>query len=325
MAFVDIPVDQLPTYPGKTPRPEGFDAFWDAGISEMAALDPQVELIPSSFQTPFAECFDMWWTGAGGARIHAKLLRPRTQGTELATPSPAVLMFHGYYGSCGDWQEKLGYVAAGFTVAAMDVRGQGGLSEDPGVITGPTIRGHMLRGIEGPPEGLLFRNVFLDTAQMARIVMAMPGVDETRVGALGGSQGGGLSVACAALEPRVRRVAPAVPFLSDYQQSWELDLSSAGDGYGEIKQYFRNFDPLHQRETEIFTKLGHIDTQHLAQRIRAEVLMSVGLRDVTCPPSTIYAVFNKITSKKEIVVYPDFGHEPQPGFLDRTFQFMMGL
>ncbi len=325
MAFVDIPVDQLPTYQGKTPRPEGFDAFWDAGISEMGALDPRLELIPASFQTPFAECFDMWWTGVWGARIHAKLLRPRTQGTELATPSPAVLMFHGYYGSSGDWLDKLGYVGAGFTVASMDVRGQGGLSEDLGGITGPTIRGHMLRGIEGPPEGLLFRNVFLDTAQMARLVMAMPEVDETRVGVLGGSQGGGLSVACAALEPRVRRVAPIFPFLSDYQQGWELDLAPISECYGEIKHYFRNFDPLHQREHEVFTKLGYIDVQHLAPRIRAEVLMAVGLRDMTCPPSSTYAVFNKITSPKEMVVYPDFGHEHLPGFLDRTFLFMMAL
>ena len=48
-------------------------------------------------------------------------------------------MFHGYRGNSGDlprlfwgWTDKLGYAAAGFTVAAMDCRGQGGLSEDSG-------------------------------------------------------------------------------------------------------------------------------------------------------------------------------------------------
>ena len=49
---------------------------------------------------------------------------------------PAVLMFHGYSGSSGDWSDKLGYVALGYTVAALDRRGQGGLSEDSGHVQG---------------------------------------------------------------------------------------------------------------------------------------------------------------------------------------------
>jgi cephalosporin-C deacetylase len=57
----------------------------------------------------------------------------------------------------------------------------------------------------------LFRQIFLDTAQLARIVMDMPEVDENRVGAMGGSQGGGLTLACAALEPRIKKAAPVYP------------------------------------------------------------------------------------------------------------------
>src|SRR5206468_10960218 len=82
-----------------------------------------------------------------------------------------------------------------------------------------------------------------------------------RVGATGGSQGGGLTLACAALEPRIKRAAPVYPFLCDYQRVWEMDL--AVGAYEELKQYFRLFDPLHEREKEIFTRLGYIDNQHL--------------------------------------------------------------
>lgn len=325
MTFVDIPVEELPRYQGKNPKPADFDGFWDRGLAGMRALDPQLELVPAEFQAPFAECFDMWWTGMGGARVHAKLLRPRGVAAAGAKPGPAVLMFHGYYGNCGDWQDKLGYVAAGFTVAALDVRGQGGLSEDPGGVVGQTLRGQIMRGIDGPPERMFFRNVFLDAAQMAGLVMAMPWVDPERVGAQGGSQGGALTLACAALEPRVSRAAPAFPFLCDFRQAWELDIAPNMDGYGEIKHYFRQFDPLHQREDEVFTKLGHIDIQHLAPRIRARVMMAVALRDVTCPPSTQYAAYNRITAEKSLVIYPDFVHEALPGLLDRMYQFMLGM
>lgn len=63
---------------------------------------------------------------------------------------------------------------------------------------------------------------------------------------------------------------------------------------------------------EVFTKLGYIDNQHLAHRIRAEVMMFTGLMDTICPPSSQFAAYNKITSKKQVVIYPDFAHEGYP-------------
>src|SRR5207253_11024084 len=141
----------------------------------------------------------------------------------------------------------------GFSVAALDVRGQGGLSEDVGGIRGNTLRGHIIRGLNDAPDKLLFRNVFLDTAQVARILMAMPEVDADRVGATGGSQGGGLTLACAALEPRVKKAAAVFPFLCDYLRVWEMDLDVAA--YEEIRTFFRMFDPLHERKDDLFTRL----------------------------------------------------------------------
>src|SRR5690606_5316127 len=129
--------------------------------------------------------------GVRGARIYAKYLRPKKPA---AKPHPAVVIFHGYSGSSGDWQDKLSWVSAGYAVAALDVRGQGGRSEDAGGVKGTTHRGHIIRGLDDHPDNLLFRHVFLDTAQLAGIVMSFDEVDENRVGALGGSQGGALTL-----------------------------------------------------------------------------------------------------------------------------------
>jgi len=315
----DMPLEQLKTYQGRNPRPHDFDAFWDRSLAEMRALNPQVELRPAPFQTPFAECLDLFFRGVGDARIHAKLLRPR----KAPAPHPALLMFHGYAGHSGDWSDKLSYVALGYTVAALDCRGQAGLSEDRGGVIGQTLRGHIIRGLDGPADKLLFRQIFLDTAQLAGIVLEMPDVDPKRVGATGGSQGGGLTLACASLEPRIARAAPVFPFLSDYQRVWEID--QAKDSYIELQQYFRQFDPLHEREQEVFTRLGYVDVQHLCQRIRGEVFMGVGLMDTVCPPSTQFAAYNKIQARKSLTIYPDFGHESLPGHPDRIYQFMAAL
>jgi cephalosporin-C deacetylase len=205
----------------------------------------------------------------------------------------------------------------------MDCRGQGGLSQDNGAVDGWTLRGQIVRGVEDAPEKLYYRQVFLDTAVLARIIMDMPDVDENRVGAMGGSQGGGLTLACAALEPRLKLAAPIHPFLTDYRRVWDIDQIQGA--YNELQEWFRRRDPRHEREAEFFTQLGYIDVQHLAPRIRAEVLMSTGLMDTTCPPSTQFAAYNKIQSPKSVTFYPDFGHENLPGHADAVFQFMQRL
>lgn len=317
MPMLDLPLDQLRSYQGINPRPADHDAYWDRALAEMRDVDPRVELVPADFKAPFAECYSLFFTGVGGARIHAKYLRPRVPD---GGKRPAVLQFHGYTGNSGDWADKLAYVAAGYSVFALDCRGQGGLSEDNGGTGGNTLHGHIIRGLDDGPEALLFRKVFLDAAQLAGIAMAMPEVDPSRVAATGYSQGGALTLACAALEPRIARAAPVYPFLCDYRRVWELDL--AKDAYQDIRDYFRLFDPTHARAETVFETLGYIDVQHLTARIRGEVLMTTCLMDEICPPSTQFAAYNKIRSPKDMIVYPDYGHEFLPGCDDAIYSFI---
>lgn len=317
----DYSIEQLQTYQGINPRPADFDQYWDAAVAEMYAVNPCVSLELADFQVPGVECFHLYFTGVGGARVHVKFLRPQ----KVSSHCPAVLIFHGYSSDSNDWSSKLSFVSQGFVVAALDTRGQGGLSEDRGGVVGNTLHGHIIRGLDdaisGRPEKLLYRQNFLDTAQLAKILMEMPEVDASRVYATGWSQGGGLTVACAALEPRIRKAAPVYPFLSDYKRVWDMD--QAENAYGELKEYFRHFDPQHAREDAIFEKLGYIDIQNLAPRIKADVLWGTGLMDTICPPSSQFAAYNKISAKKNMAIFPDFGHEELPGLNDQILQFFL--
>jgi len=320
MPMLDMPLEKLREYQGINPRPVDFDEYWDRALAEMKAIDPQLELIRADFQAPGVVCQDMYFTGAGGVRVHANFVRPEKPNGK----HPAVVMFHGYTGQAPDFLALLPYAYAGFYIAALDVRGQGGLSQDSSSKYGPTVYGHIVNGLHDPdPNNLFFRNVFLDTAQLAGIIMDMDEVDETRVAATGGSQGGALTLACASLEPRIAFAAPVYPWLCDYKRVWEMDLDVGA--YQGLKDYFRHFDPRHEHEEAIFTKLGYIDLQFLTPRIKAKVLMGTGLMDNICPPSTQFAAFNKITSEKDVVIYPDFGHEWFPGFDMYIHQQIMKL
>ena len=305
MPIVDMPLEELRVYKGCNPRPRDFDEFWDKSVAEMEEQMNKLDLVieKSDFEAPNVECYDMYFNGTRNGRVYSKLLKPKNAKGKL----PAVLLFHGYTGAGPEFAHCLGLAGQGYVVAAMDCRGQGGRSYDLNPVKGNTFRGHIIRGIDDIPENMYFRNVYLDTAILARIVMGLDYVDETRVCSRGGSQGGALTLACAALTPMLKLAVADYPFLCDYKRVWEMDIPTSP--YIEIRDYFRAFDPNHQREEEIFTRLGYIDIQYLAPRIKAEVLMQTGLMDNVCPPSTQFAAYNKISSKKSVLIYHDFGHE----------------
>ena len=319
MPLIDMPLDKLKVYQGRNPRPADFDEFWDRSLAEMNSIDPEADFAPYAFASNIADCFELRFKSTKNAIIYAKFARPKN----ITGKIPAVLNFHGLSGSGMSWSSMMGYVSQGYCIASLDCRGQGGLSQDVGGALGTTFTTPFVRGLDGEPEGLLCRDLFLDTAMLARIIMALDYVDETRIGVFGGSQGGALTIACAALVPEIKLCAPTYPYLSDYKRVWDMDLDKGA--YEGLRYYFRHFDPTHARENEIFEKLGYIDIQFLAPRIRAKVLMQTGLLDTTCPPSSQFAAYNKITSEKDVIIYPDYGHEGIKGSDDATFSFLAQL
>jgi len=320
MPMLDFQLKELQAYQGSSPRPRDFEDYWERALRELDDAGTDYTLEPAEFSAPGVLCHYLYFTGVGGARVCCKFLCSENATGKI----PGIAMFHGYSTSSGGWVDKLPYAYAGHAVLAMDVRGQMGRSRDNLSVHGNTLRGHIIRGLGGnDPDGLFFRNVFLDTAQVARILMGMDFVDETRVGATGWSQGGALTLACAALEPRVKRNAPVYPFLSDYRRTWEMDLLK--DAYEELSYYIRNTDPRQRRMDAMFETLGYIDVANLAPRIKGETYMFITLMDSVCPPSTQFAAYNRITAAKSCEIYPNHGHEGLPEAAELIFGFLMGM
>jgi len=274
-------------------------------------------MVPAPFQSKIGKAYDLYFISIKNTRIHCRVMIPTTK-----EKTPALLMFHGYRGTSKDFSAMLPYVSEGYSVFALDCRGQGGFSQDVFDGNGNTIDGHLTRGIvdamNGDKSHIYFRNVFLDTVQLHRCVTSFDFIDKTRIGTTGNSQGGGLAVACAALCPTIKCLAPIHPFLSDYKRVWEINIHKA---YQEIYLYFRHYDPHHLREDEFFQALGYIDIKNMAKWIQAKTFFSTGLQDHTCPPSSTFAVYNNMKCERKMNIFYDFDHENMNGVDDEIFTF----
>ena len=107
-----------------------------------------------------------------------------------------------------------------------------------------------------------------------------------------------------------------VPFLCDIQRAITLAPHSP---YTEIPEFLAENVAL--IDTALNT-LRYVDCALLARRITATTLVSVGLMDDICPPSTVFAAYNEITADKEIVVYPYSGHSVPHAHAERQLRHL---
>lgn len=102
-ALIDMPLEELKRYNGISPRPRDFDDYWDKALKELDMCSLDYTLEKAEFQIPGVECYHLYFTGLGGAKVHCKFLKPSNMTGKI----PAVAMFHGYQGHSGDWFDKL--------------------------------------------------------------------------------------------------------------------------------------------------------------------------------------------------------------------------
>ncbi|HEO4275183.1 TPA: acetylxylan esterase, partial [Streptococcus agalactiae] len=98
------------------------------------------------------------------------------------------------------------------------------------------------------------------------------------------------------------------PFLSDFRRV--LDLGNVSEPYDELFRYFKYSDPFHKTENSVLKTLAYIDVKNFAHRISCPVVLLTALKDDICPPSTQFAIFNRLTSTKKHLLLPDYGHDP---------------
>jgi len=307
--FFDMPLDELRAYLPERNEPSDFDSFWQDSIAQARTRSGEPKLNPIDFGHRTVDTFDLAFGGFDGQPIKGWFIVPHQRSGRL----PCVVEFIGYGGGRAFPADWLLWSSLGYAHLVMDTRGQGS-EGSPGDTpdaepegANPQYPGFLTRGILDP-KTYYYRRLITDAVRAVETARTHPLVDPSKVAVTGASQGGGIALAVAGLDPSVAIAMPDVPFLCNYRRAVEITDSPP---YSELTGYLR----VHRDKVDAaFRTLAYFDGLSFAARAQADSLFSVGLMDDVCPPSTVFAAFNHYAGPKDIRIWPYSQHEAREHF-----------
>ena len=276
-------------------RPADFDEYWQAGLDELAAVDPAPLLtLRLDLSTPEIGVFDVRYSGTGNVRVAAWYTRPT--GEAPTGGWPGLLLIPGYI---SDPVVAKSWSLRGYAVLSVAARGKL-RAMDP---VNPGYPGLLVDTIVDP-YSYTYRAFYLDTVRGFDILAALPEIDPTRIGVHGSSQGGGLGVVVAALRPgAVACLSAGAPYMCGIMDSVRLTYTYP---YQEIREYL-TVHPDHYALVE--RTASYVDALNLAAQVTCPTQVYIGLRDDVCPPETGFALVDALPGEVEFHAYPGAGHD----------------
>ena len=311
MPSIDMPLEQMRVYKPSLYREADFESYWETTVAEAVKQPLNAELIPYDLPLRSLEAYAVRFDGYKGGRIAGWYVRPAERGS-----FPGVCVYHGYSGRAPRPLELVSLAAQGVCVLAMDCRGQNGQSQDAADYSEGHQMGWMTKGIRNPAE-YYFRFVYADAVRALEMLARREEVDAKRIAITGISQGGGLTLAAAALSERPVLALPDIPFLCDFRRA----VAIAPNGpYPEIAAFLKAYPHLYDAA---FRTLSYCDCLNLAPWVKCRTVVLNCLWDDICPPSTIFGAYNQITAEKKIEVYPFHKHEVPYEHGETRFRLIM--
>lgn len=294
------------------PAPDDFDAFWAQKKAQLRAApaEPKLTSVPSG--KAGIECYDLQIAVPGWRPVSAYFARPKDAKPHSL---PAILSVHGAGVRSSGLGSAVGQ-ASGFRALAIDLNANGIPNGKPDAyykeLSEKELKDYNKLGREDR-ETCYFLGMFLRLVRTMDYLTSLPEWDGKNLIVCGSSQGGGQSLAAAGLEPRVTLICAGVPAICDH----------SGKVIGRANGWPRLVPDVEGKpDQKILEVARYFDCVNFAMRAKAEAVLSVGFIDTTCAPSSVYAAYNALPGKKQIITEPLMGHAVSPKFGNAQYKAM---
>lgn len=270
-----------------TEQPTDFHEFWDKAIADARKweLTPTMELMPEKC-TPKVDVYHVSWANSGwGSRMYGTLSVPKAPGKY-----PAVLKLPG--AGVRAYNGEQGHAEKGFIVLEVGIHG-----------IPVNMKGDVYKNLyEGPLKGyhsfnlddrdrFYYKRVITGCVRAIDFIETLPQYNGN-LATFGGSQGGGLSIIMAGIDPRVKGLVSYYPAMSDM----------AGYTAGRAGGWPHTLKNEKFHTPEIVNTLSYFDVSSFAREVKVPGHYFLGFNDMVCPPTTTYSVYNVIDAPKELDV-----------------------
>lgn len=286
-------------------RPIGFDDYWRSVATAVARLPHIFHARRDLSKSDRAvTTYEVSFSGLEGSRYYGWFCTP---AKEKGLPAVFVLPTYGSH----DPLPPRAFAERGFCALALNLRG-----ERVGKRT--YQRGNYIAERVHNPHTYAYRDIVAGGLRGLDFLRSRREVDASRIGLYGISQGGGLALFLAGLDPSIRAVRADSPFLCD----WPTILAV---GHWPADAIVREMRRSRGKEAAIRRTLAYFDVTSVADRIKAACSVGTGLLDRTCPATGVIAAFNRIAAEKEMRVFPCTGHAAPPDYEQRFEWFQRHL
>jgi cephalosporin-C deacetylase len=275
-------------------KPSDFDTFWASQMNKVKSM-PQDVIWISEEHLDDVTIKRFSCLGFTHNRIYGYVMMPK-HGDHF----PCVVTHHGYRYHSGHYSEHLHFVEDGYMVLSYDFRGQSGLSKDDFPYQSGDFH-LMTKGIHDIHEYYMM-HVYMDAIRMIDLARHLPYVNPKYIINHGGSQGGGVALAVAALDQDIFVTLADVPSYSYLPGRLETRNGSVA----EIATWI---DQGKITKENALKTLSYIELIHHAPSITSPVIVSTGGKDMICPEAYFMPTYHAIQSEKLLYQYPEAGHE----------------
>lgn len=287
--------------------PADFDAFWTAQKAKLAKQPMEFTSEPQTLANAAdegIEAFDVQiQCEADGPPVSGYFAKPKSAA---AGSLPAVLWVHGAGVRSASLPAALKGAQGGFL--SMDVNAHGIPNGKPGdfysALSAGELKTYRHDGRDSR-DTIYFRGMILRLARAIDFLTTQPEWDGEVMAVIGHSQGGLQALAAGGLDDRVTFIGSGVPAGCDHTGM----LADRISGWPKIVPLLPDGKP----DPAVVEASRYIDAVNFASRCQADAILSVGFIDRTCPPTSVYAAYNALPGKKEIINEPEMGHAaPEP-------------